>query len=61
MAIVYTECKYLKDPMNEKRNDAIRCKIDGKIWTIPLDEFNVDYMEIKKLVDAGELTIEEAD
>ena len=61
MAIVYTECKYIKDPMNTNKIDSISCKIDGKKWTIPIDEFNADYMEIKKLVDAGELTIEEAD
>ena len=57
----YTECKYLKDPMKPTKNDAISCKIDGKVWTVPLDEANTDYAEIKRQVDAGELTIEEAD
>tara|TARA_R100001460_G_scaffold108138_1_gene158408 strand:+ start:1370 stop:1561 length:192 start_codon:yes stop_codon:yes gene_type:complete len=58
---IYTECKYLKDPVNPSKNDAIRCKIDGKVWTVPLNEANTDYVELMKLVDAGELTIEDAD
>lgn len=58
---IYTECKYLKDPIDSSKNDAIRCKIDGKLWTVPLDEANTDYAEIKRQVDAGELTIEKAD
>jgi len=58
---IYTECKYEKDPINDKRIDSISCKIDGKKWTVPLDEANTDYAEIKRQVDAGELTIEDAD
>ena len=40
---------------------CIECEINGQKSYVPIDEFNADYMEIKKLVDAGELTIEEAD
>jgi len=58
---IYTECKYLKDPMKPSKNDSIRCKIDGVVCTVPLDEANTDYAEIKRQVDAGELTIEDAD
>tara|TARA_B100000287_G_scaffold424961_1_gene470492 strand:+ start:981 stop:1166 length:186 start_codon:yes stop_codon:yes gene_type:complete len=55
----YTELKYIKNPKQE--NDGIDCKIDGKRWCVPLDLDNVHYAEIKRQVDAGELTIEEAD
>ena len=57
----YTECKYLKDPIVTDRNDAIHCKVNGVVTTVPLDLENQDYAEIKRQVDAGELTIEEAD
>lgn len=57
----YTECKYLKDPIVTDRNDAIHCKINGVVTTVPLDLENQDYAEIKRLVDAGELTIKDAD
>ena len=54
----YTELKYIKNPNDE--NDGIICKIDGKKWCVPLDLDNVHYAEIKRQVDAGELTIAEA-
>lgn len=31
----------------------------GKISCVPVDEANTDYQEIMRLVDAGELTIQE--
>ena len=34
---------------------------DGTESFVPLDEANADYAEIKRQVDAGELTIEDAD
>ena len=34
---------------------------DGKIWSIPIDNENRHYQEIKRQVDAGTLTIEAAD
>ena len=58
---IYTECKYFKDPFVTDRNDAIRCKVNGVVTTVPLDLENQDYAEIKRQVDAGELTIEDAD
>ena len=35
--------------------------IDGKSYSVPIDESNRHYAEIKRQVDAGELTIEDAD
>ena len=34
---------------------------DGQTWTVPMNESNADYAEIMRQVDAGELTIEEAE
>ncbi len=34
---------------------------NGNTLYVPLDEANTDYAEIKRQVDAGELTIEDAD
>ena len=59
MIKTYTELKYYKNPQG--KNDGIRCKIDGKVCCVPLDEANTAYAEIKRQVDAGELTIEDAD
>ena len=40
---------------------GIEATIDGVKWSIPLDPENSDYAEIMRQVDAGELTIEEAE
>ena len=39
----------------------IEAEINGKKTNIPLDPANSDYAEIMRQVDAGELTIEEAE
>ena len=53
-------CKYKK---NEFQTEvvAIDATINGQFWTVPLNPANSDYAEIMRLVDAGELTIEEAE
>ena len=40
---------------------VIKATIDGTVWSVPIDINNSDYAEIKRQVDAGELTIEDAD
>jgi len=55
-----TSAKYGKGQDN-KTNVCIKATIDGVVWLVPLDEDNRFYAEIKRQVDAGELTIEEAD
>tara|TARA_Y100001963_G_scaffold1989_1_gene2733 strand:- start:39 stop:215 length:177 start_codon:yes stop_codon:yes gene_type:complete len=55
-----TSAKYIKHP-KEDRNISIWATIDGQKMGVPLDEDNRHYAEIKRQVDAGELTIEEAD
>ena len=59
--------KYLRSKVVDENvststdNIGIIATIDGKSWTVPLDPANSDYVEIMRLVDAGELTIEEAE
>ena len=59
--------KYLRSKLVDENvptstdNIGIIATIDGKSWTVPLDPANSDYAEMMRLVDAGELTIEEAE
>jgi len=55
-----TNAKYIKEPKEDKIA-CISCKIDGLQYAVPLDKDNTHYVEIKRQIDAGELTIEEAD
>ena len=45
----------------ENTNISVTCTIDGQVWNIPLDPANRHYAEIMRQVDAGELTIADAD
>ena len=42
-------------------NGSLTATIDGVHWSIPLNPENSYYAEIMRQVDAGELTIEEAE
>jgi len=42
-------------------NDSIKATIDGIEMIVPLDPANRHYSEIMRQVDAGELTIADAD
>ena len=43
-------------------NIAIHCTKDGQPSVfIPIDESNADYQEVKKMIDAKDITIGEAD
>lgn len=44
-----------------KENQEIVCTIDGVELSVPLDPANRHYAEIMRQVDAGELTIQDAD
>ena len=54
-----TSAKYLKNL--EDQNSIVKIIVDGETLFVPLDLANRHYAEIKRQVDAGELTIEEAD
>jgi len=51
---------YNKSPMDNS-NVSIQATIDGKVLSVPLDPANRHYAEIMRQVEAGELTIQEAD
>ena len=42
-------------------NIAVQATIDGQELSVPLDSANRHYAEIMRLVEAGELVIQEAD
>ena len=42
-------------------NSSIQATIDGQEMSVPLDPANRHYAEILKQVEAGDLTIQEAD
>ena len=45
----------------EGNNSCIKASIDGQELSVPLDPANRHYAEILRQVDAGTLTIEDAD
>jgi len=54
-----TSAQYTKD-MNENQN-GIKAEVDNTVVFIPLDPANRHYAEIMRQVDAGTLTIADAD
>ena len=60
--MVITNAKYhALDGNTDLPNVSITCTIDGKSCSVPISEDNSEYIEIKKQVDAGTLTIADAD
>jgi hypothetical protein len=55
-----TSAQYMNNTSTNER-DAIKTIIDGQTWVVPLDPANTHYAEILRQVDAGELTIADAD
>jgi len=55
-----TSARYMAHPKTGE-NDAIKATIDGMGYTVPLAVGNAHYAEIMRQVDAGTLTIEEAE
>lgn len=56
-----TTAQYLQSEFNVGTNTGIKATIDGIEMFVPLDPANRDYAEIMRQVEAGELTIQEAD
>jgi len=56
---VITDAKYIADA--EGNNNTVSCTINGVGVSVSLDPANIDYAEIMRQVEAGELTIQEAD
>tara|TARA_R110002020_G_scaffold109970_2_gene254285 strand:- start:10 stop:198 length:189 start_codon:yes stop_codon:yes gene_type:complete len=59
-SITITDAKYNKDSGTNK-NCSINCVADGQTVSVPLDPANRHYAEILRQVDAGTITIEDAD
>ena len=55
-----TSAQYLTDEIKDG-NVGIKANIDGIEMSVPLDPANRHYAEIMRQVEAGELTIAEAD
>ena len=55
-----TAAQYVADPMSGN-NSSIKATIDGNEMSVPMDPANRHYAEILRQVDAGILTILEAD
>ena len=57
-----TNCKYSQNKIDGKFvNHAIEAQYEGNTVYIPINSNNMDYIELMKRVDAGELTIAPAD
>jgi len=53
-----TSAQYVQE---EGQNVSIRATIDGAEWGVPLSPSNRHYAEIMRQVEAGELSIAEAE
>lgn len=58
--MIIKDAKYVKDLFDPKIQ-YISANVDGQVWQIPIDSENRMYKEIKEQVDAGTLTIADAD
>ena len=54
-----TKAKYFKN--SDGKNVSVNATIDGQDMSVPMDTANRHYTEILKQVEAGTLTIAEAD
>ena len=54
-----TSAKYVLDL--EGNNTSIECTIDGTIWCVVMNNDSTRYQEILRQVEAGDLTIADAD
>ena len=62
----YNNAKWIADKSPDGKTiynpkDNIRVEINGICSHVPVDLANKDYVDLMKQVDAGELTIEDAD
>lgn len=56
------KAKYFKDPLTDKVVSInVELNNSDMLLSVPIENKNVHYAEIKRQVDAGELTIEDAD
>ena len=60
MSMNITSAKYI-DQTGSGTNETIQATIDGTDMFVPLDSDNIHYAEIQRQVEAGTLTIADAD
>ena len=53
--------QYYKENDGKNSTNALKVTHDGTIHSVPINIANTDYVEIKKRIDEGTLTIKEAD
>jgi predicted Zn-dependent protease len=58
--VVITNAQYNLCPVTNEK-DAVKATIDGQEMFVPLDPENRHYAEIMRQVEAGTLTIQEAE
>tara|TARA_R100001460_G_C3519916_1_gene172447 strand:- start:273 stop:449 length:177 start_codon:yes stop_codon:yes gene_type:complete len=58
--MIISEAKYIRNTIEDK-NVGVFCRIDGIQSSVPMSTGNSDYAEILRQVEAGELTIADAD
>ena len=56
----FTDAQYIKDD-TATENETVRVTIDGLDYQVPINDLNRHWRQMKKLVDAGQLTIKAAD
>jgi len=56
-----TSAQYINHPLSGEANVGVLATIDGIEMTVPLDPANRHYAEIMRQVEAGTLTIQEAE
>jgi hypothetical protein len=56
-----TSAQFLNNPITNEANSLIIAIIDGTEMFVPLDPDNTHYAEIMRQVEAGTLTIQDAD
>jgi len=54
-----TSAQYVK--FEDEEINTIKATVDGKLSFVPISNGNTTYAEIMRQVEAGDLTIEEAD
>tara|TARA_E500000318_G_scaffold86240_1_gene82596 strand:+ start:306 stop:482 length:177 start_codon:yes stop_codon:yes gene_type:complete len=55
-----TNAKYVNDSITDERT-GVSATIDGQVWWVPMENSSPFYREILRQVEAGELTIADAD
>ena len=53
--------QYYTEDDGSNSTNSLKVTSDGTVYSVPINMGNTDYVEIKKLIDAGDLTIADAD